>query len=621
MSETSPDNSPGSSQRASNARDPVLVVGSWAKAEITVEHLVEHSAAPVYAFMDLANPGIIERADGYRVGRTKDADQVVGYAREIGAGLVLITTAGPLEAGVADALDEAGITTFAPHREAARLEWDKGFARHLLQDAMPEALPQFRVCDTAAEAREFAESLGWKVAIKPLGLTEGLGVRVWGDHLTTPEEVCGYIDEVSEGDTHPVLVEEKIEGEEFSIQALVHGEHLIPFPAVQDFKRLLPDDRGPNTAGMGSFAGPARMPEFLPDSAYDDGIDIMQRTLNAIAAEGIEGCTGFLYGQFMLTARGLKLIEYNFRPGDPEWMNTMTVLETPLDEAIAATLAGETLFPRMEQVATVTKYLVPGGYPVRSGLELDIEIPAEVRDDPEIATYHSAASTDDDTLDVGTERGIALVARGPDIPTAHERLERAVEVITGEFVHRPDIGSAQQLREKRDRVDDLRRARRRIRTARETDYLAIAEFARDCPPLEAYPVHQYRILLRYCADCSFVVESGDEIVAFELGLPSSTRPGTFFLWQIGVAPSQRGTGLSSRLLGHVELEARKLGFQRIELTVDPENEPSLRLFEGAGYENISVREGPPIEVAGHQAVPDHYGPGRHFVLLEKQLGS
>lgn len=158
-----------------------------------------------------------------------------------------------------------------------------------------------------------------------------------------------------------------------------------------------------------------------------------------------------------------------------------------------------------------------------------------------------------------------------------------------------------------------------LRRAREGDAEAMHALAAECSPLEVYPLHQYVILLRYCGDLSYVAEVDGEIVGFEVGIPASRRDGVYFLWQIGVVPDQRGTGLAQQLLETTEERVRAAGYRTIELTVDPTNEPSYRLFRSAGYDNVSHREDSAIQVDGRWAAEDHYGPGRHFVLFEKRV--
>jgi len=160
----------------------------------------------------------------------------------------------------------------------------------------------------------------------------------------------------------------------------------------------------------------------------------------------------------------------------------------------------------------------------------------------------------------------------------------------------------------------------RIRKATQEDFLTVHQFTAGCPPMENYPEHVYKIILRYFGDCCFVAEENGIIIGFAMGIVPHSFPGTFFLWQVGITPSRQGQGIGGKLVRKVENELKKLGFKRIEVTIDPVNLPSKKLFEKLEYQNISEREGKTIEVNGNMAVEDYYKPGRHFMVYEKWIG-
>ena len=145
------------------------------------------------------------------------------------------------------------------------------------------------------------------------------------------------------------------------------------------------------------------------------------------------------------------------------------------------------------------------------------------------------------------------------------------------------------------------------------------QFTAGCPPMENYPEHVYKIILRYFGDCCFIAEENEQIIGFVMGIVPRSFKGTYFLWDIGVTPTYRGQGIGGRLVREVEKESEKMGFKRVELTIDPDNLPSQKLFEKMGYENISERVGKTIEVQGKMAVQDYYKPGRHFMVFEKLI--
>jgi len=159
----------------------------------------------------------------------------------------------------------------------------------------------------------------------------------------------------------------------------------------------------------------------------------------------------------------------------------------------------------------------------------------------------------------------------------------------------------------------------RIRKATQEDFLSVHQFTAGCPPLENYPEHVYKIILRYFGDYCFIAEENSQIIGFAMGIVPQTFPGTYFLWQIGITPSYQGKGIGGKLVREVENEMRKLKFKRIEVTIDPVNLSSKKLFEKMEYQNISEGVGKTIEVDGNLAVQDYYKPERHFMVYEKLI--
>ena len=249
----------------------VLVVGSWAKEQITIENIKQNPDFEVYVYMDTKNPGIIDLVDGYKIGDFHNVKDVISYVKKQNIDLVLITTAEPLSLGLVDELEKENILVFGPNKKAAKLESDKAFSRKLMKKYGIKALPRFEVFDDVNNAIEYAKSLDWKVAVKPIGLTEGLGVKVYEDQLKNKHEVIDYIYRIFKekiGGKAKVLIEEKLEGAEFTIQCFVNGNNIISTPAVQDFKKLLSGDIGPNTASMGSYSDKALILPFIRDRRH-----------------------------------------------------------------------------------------------------------------------------------------------------------------------------------------------------------------------------------------------------------------------------------------------------------------------------------------------------------------
>lgn len=159
----------------------------------------------------------------------------------------------------------------------------------------------------------------------------------------------------------------------------------------------------------------------------------------------------------------------------------------------------------------------------------------------------------------------------------------------------------------------------KIRKATQDDFLKVHKFTAECPPLENYPEHVYKIILRYFGDYCFIAEENEKIIGFAMGIVPQSVSHTYFLWDIGIDPSYQRQGIGMAILKEIENELEKLGFIRIEVTIDPINTSSQKLFEKMGYKNISRKERKIINAHGNIAIRDYYSPGRHFMLYEKQI--
>lgn len=607
--------------KSNNKLDRVLVVGSWAKEQITIENIKRKNQIQVYAYLDTRNPGILKIADGYRIGSLKDIENIKDFCEKKAIDLVLVTTASPLQAGLVDLLEYNNIQTFGPRKCCARLEFDKAFARGLVHQVAPEVIPAYKVFKIAEKAIDYAKKQKWQIAVKPIGLTDGLGVKVYGNQLKTPAEVKKYIYQIFKKQISghsKVIIEEKLQGEEFTIQALVANGKLITTPAVQDFKKLLPGDRGPNTASMGSYSSNGYLLPFMQESEYHKAVEVMQKTIVALQKETGHNVYGFLYGQFMLTEQGIKLIEYNFRPGDPEWMNILRVLKNNIAKMVFDFMHGKDIKGQFLPKFTLCKYLVPRDYPRLANQILNIQIDEEILKQNKTSLYYSCGLDDSSQLRVGDERGVALLTDAPSLKQANEQIENALQGIDGYFYYRPDIGDEQIIRKKLLKCQAWREGIT-IREAKEDEFLKVYDFVSNSPPLEQYFQHFFKIMLRYFSSTCLVAEYQGKLIGWQMGFVSQKDSNTYFLWQIGVHPDMQGRGLGGLLLDAIENKAFEMGCTRIEVTIDPENIVSEKLFIKNGYSNISSKIGPTVLVNKKKAVKDYYSPNRHFMVFEKKI--
>lgn len=426
----------------------IVLVGSGAREHIIAEQLSK--GASLYSIMEKKHPGIMKLSTESLICDPADKEEVGAWCIEKGIDLGFVSPDGLLEKGVSDMLASAGVKVASPLRAAARIEWDKAYARTLLQKHGIPGLPGFRIAKSESEASTFLSEFG-EIVVKPVGLTGGKGVRVMGEHLNSPEEALAYASELIKKDGH-ALLEEKLDGEEFSLQAFCDGTHLCAMPPVQDHKRAFVNDSGPNTGGMGSYSTGRLLP-FMELKDLEDAKSIMQQTVDAMRSEG-NPFRGVLYGGFMITKGGVKLIEYNARFGDPEAMNALMLLRTPLADILKSISEGSLQDAAFSPNCTVVKYLVPEGYPEAGKKDSKIEVDQRAVWDCGAKAYYASVYEKGGSIFTTSSRAVAVVAQDAALERAEEKAECATRAVHGQLWHRPDIGTPALVRK---RVEHMRR--------------------------------------------------------------------------------------------------------------------------------------------------------------------
>ncbi len=436
--------------------ETILIVGSGAREHAIAMALARSPQQPaLLCFSNALNPGIASLCLEYGVGRPTDPAAVASFAREHNATLAVVGPEAPLASGVADALLAAGVPTVGPTQSLARIESSKGFARDLLAKYKIPGNPFFQRFTSTDGLEEVLNQYANRHVIKDDGLAGGKGVKVCGDHLLSIGDSVAFCGELVEHG-HPFVVEEKVEGEEFSLMSFCDGGTLKHMPAVQDHKRAYNGDKGPNTGGMGTYTDADHKLPFLTDQDIAEAQEMNQRVASALAQECGAAYQGILYGGFMATRDGVKLIEYNARFGDPESLNLLTLLQTDFVEICRAmvntTLAD--LDVRFSAQASVCKYVVPEGYPEAVHKGDEIQLPNEL---PANATiFLSAVDVAQGKLVATGSRAIAVVGIGETLGDAEAVCEQVVREIPGPFFHRTDIGTAEVIAR---RVDHMKRLR------------------------------------------------------------------------------------------------------------------------------------------------------------------
>ncbi len=425
----------------------ILVVGTGAREHAICQAL--HEEAEIYSIMSNKNPGIA-RISQFKIGSEMDIEGVKKHALNMGVDMAVIGPEAPLEHGIVDSLQDAGIPCVGPTQQAARIETDKAFMRDLFVKHNISGSIAYGVFDTVKDAAEFIDDFGEDIVVKPVGLTGGKGVKIMGEHLKDSDEAKNYVKEIIDnkiGGHASVVLEERLIGEEFTVQAMVDGDNLVPMPAAQDHPHAYEGDQGPITGGMGSYSEKDGLLPFMNQKDYDDSVKVMEETIKAVKKE-VGPYKGVLYGQFMLCRNGPRLVEYNARFGDPEAMNVLPLLETSMVELCQGVVDGNLKKAQFKPQATVCKYLVPNGYPESGKSGQPIQVDEEKIASQGGMVFYAAVNQKDGEVQTTGSRALAVVTAADTIQDAEERCERATNYIKGDLYHRTDVGT-QQLIEKR----------------------------------------------------------------------------------------------------------------------------------------------------------------------------
>ncbi|MEO8401726.1 MAG: phosphoribosylamine--glycine ligase, partial [Gammaproteobacteria bacterium] len=288
--------------------------------------------------------------------------------------------------------------------------------------------------------KEFLQQLGEDCyVIKADGLMGGKGVKVAGDHLHSLSEAYEFCAELN-ALNKSFVIEEKCIGEEFSFMCFCDGKNLIPMPLVQDHKRAFVNDQGPNTGGMGSYSAANHSLPFLTEDDVTSALAINRAVIDALARESTEKYIGILYGSFMATEDGVRLIEFNARFGDPESLNVLSILESDFVAICEAMIQGRLSkeLVHFAKSATVCKYAVPEGYPDQPIKNEFVDVSALNQDEQ---FYLGAVDARDGKLIATGSRIAAIVGSADTITSAEKIAEEKIQQIKGRVFHRQDIGT------------------------------------------------------------------------------------------------------------------------------------------------------------------------------------
>lgn len=434
----------------------ILLVGSGAREHAIVKALKRSTAVTqLFCVGSHHNPGIALHTEKYCVGDVCDIDAIVRFAKDHQITLALIGPEAPLEKGLADHLWQHAIPTIGPKQSLARIETSKVFARDLMQKYAIPGSPRYQYFQNLSGVEAFLQQLGDNgYVIKADGLMGGKGVKVAGDHLHSLAEAYAFCTTLIQ-QQHSFIIEEKLIGEEFSLLCFCDGTHVVFMPAVQDHKRAFVGDQGPNTGGMGSYSDANHSLPFLSEIDIETAQQINAAVIQALTTECEEKYIGILYGSFIATAAGIRVIEFNARFGDPEALNVLAILESDFLTICQTMTTGHLSADavRFAPLATVCKYAVPEGYPDHPLKNFSVDIDQALS--PE-QLYLAAVHQEQNTLIATGSRTAAVVGVADTIFAAEKLAEAAIQMIRGPLLHRADIGTKALIEKRISHMQQLR---------------------------------------------------------------------------------------------------------------------------------------------------------------------
>ena len=429
----------------------ILLIGSGAR-EHAIARAIKKSPqkTELYCFASTSNPGIKELAEQYLI---EDVNKSIQFVIQQKIDFAIIGPEAPLASGIVDKLNAYNIPSIGPTKKLAQIETSKSFTRDLLTKYNIPASPKYKKFSDLNKVKEFLHQLGENFVIKADGLMGGKGVKISAEHLQNHDEALLYCQQLISQQQN-FVIEEKLIGQEFSLLSFSDGEHLAHMPPVQDHKRAFENDTGPNTGGMGSYTATNHLLPFLNKTDIGQAQQFNQATIDALKKECGQPYKGILYGGFMLTKNGVKLIEYNARFGDPEAINLLALLETDFITICQKIIAGNlhNIKIKFANKATVCKYVVPEGYPDNPIKNKEIDI-SQVKNKEQL--YYAAVNAENNKLYATGSRTLAALGIAANILAAEQIAEKTVQQIKWPIFHRKDIGTAELINKKIKQINQL----------------------------------------------------------------------------------------------------------------------------------------------------------------------
>jgi len=462
----------------------VLVVSYGAREVAMADALLRSKKYQVelYVADKQCNPFNAEKATKHKVIPSLDIEEICKFAEANKGKLdfVMVGSEKPIIEGIRDLIEKrTGIPVICPKKEYA-IEESKIAQRVLFEEIAPEANPRFKIFHPAdykgknvrSAVYQWLDDLDNQAVVKPDKPALGKGVGVWGDHFATREQLFEHF--MSNFQFGSVIIEEKIDGEESSCMGFCDGKHFIPLPDTRDYKRAFDDDRGPNTGGMGSYKDVADWLPFLTAADREQELVLANKVFNGWKAKitddsALRGVP--LYLAFMHTGKGIKILEINSRPGDPEIINILPIIKDDFVDVCLKMINGNLTDVALEKSATVLTYKVPsdyGGYAevhpdlvdkaaINAPVDLNKAAALTKKYGNRIRVYPGSMETRDSKNYALKSRAIGILGIGDNIEEARQISQEGAKVISGGALwNRTDVASKQHIAKSVTHMDKLR---------------------------------------------------------------------------------------------------------------------------------------------------------------------
>lgn len=414
----------------------VLVIGAGGREHVLGWKISQNPALEEIYFLP-GNGGTLGLGENIPC-NPLDLESVVCLAEEKRIDLTVVGPEAPLVAGLVDVFEKKGLKIFGPRKEAALIEGSKVFAKKLLEKyGIPTG--KAKVFDDYQEAVEHLKGADFPLVVKADGLAEGKGVTVCQTYEEAVKALgdCFLKKRFGEAGSQ-VLIEEYLEGEEFSLFVLTDGENVLPLLPAQDYKRVYEGDQGPNTGGMGSYAPPPFVTEEVKAEALEK---VARPVIEAMKKEGRE-YKGLLYCGLILTSQGVKVLEFNCRFGDPESQAILPLLESDLLEVMLSVVEGNFRNYKLnwKKAVGLTVVLASRGYPLSYQTGFEISGLEEAKKIEGVEIFQAGTRRENGKLVTAGGRVLNVTAVGKDFNEARERVYKAIGRISFEGMHfRKDI--------------------------------------------------------------------------------------------------------------------------------------------------------------------------------------